>query len=130
MVMWMITVTWWVFRHKVGPAKLYSVIGRENLDLFRASIGDNDTIHDVQFTDPLSESYCDHLLFMVAFVLLSFGWIVLTGALIVFLADKIFNKIVCCRLCRDATHDQLPETDTEQVRLHSNNPNLSSTTDL
>eukprot|EP00092_Neocalanus_flemingeri_P064517 GFUD01078307.1.p1 GENE.GFUD01078307.1~~GFUD01078307.1.p1 ORF type:complete len:254 (+),score=57.10 GFUD01078307.1:437-1198(+) len=129
-VMWMITVSWWVFRHMIGPDKLYSIFSKEKLDTFRASLGDNDTIHDIQFANPLEDSYCDFLLYMVAFVLLSLGWIVLTGALIVFIADKIFNKIVCCRLCRDVTHDQLPETDTEQVRLHSNNPNLSSTTDL
>ena len=46
-VMWMITVTWWVFRHRIGPAKLHSILGKEVLDSFRASLGDNDTNHDV-----------------------------------------------------------------------------------
>ena len=45
--MWMITVTWWVFRHRIGPDKLYSIIGKEKLDTFRASLGDNDTIYHV-----------------------------------------------------------------------------------
>ena len=46
-MMWMITVTWWVFRHRIGPTKLHSILGKEVLDSFRASLGDNDTIHDV-----------------------------------------------------------------------------------
>ena len=46
-IMWMITVTWWVFRHKIGPDKLQTMIGKDVLDSFRASLGDNDTIHDV-----------------------------------------------------------------------------------
>ena len=46
-VMWMVTVTWWVFRHRIGPTKLHSIMGKEMLDSFRASLGDNDTIHDV-----------------------------------------------------------------------------------
>jgi len=117
-VMWMITVTWWVFRHRIGPDRLYSVLGREGLDSFRASLGDNDTIHDIQFTNPLEDSYCDRLLYMVAFVLLSAGWLVLLGALIVFIADKIFTKLLCCRLCRNITHDELSEYDEEQIRLN------------
>ena len=44
-VMWMITVTWWVFRHMVGPDNLYSIMSKDKLDSFRASLGDNDTIH-------------------------------------------------------------------------------------
>ena len=46
-IMWMITVTWWVFRHKIGPDKLQTMLGKDVLDSFRASLGDNDTIHDV-----------------------------------------------------------------------------------
>jgi hypothetical protein len=145
-MMWMITVTWWVFRHRIGPTKLHSILGKEVLDSFRASLGDNDTIHDVspykyflqgntflylfqiQFINPLSDSYCDHLLFMVSFVLLSCGWIVLTGALIVFIADKIFYKIVCCRLCKNITHQDQSEIEEDQVMLHSSDQTM--TTDL
>ena len=47
LVLWMVTVTWWVVRHFIGPDALYSVLGREGLDSFRASLGDNDTIHKV-----------------------------------------------------------------------------------
>ena len=47
MVMWMITVTWWVFRHRIGPDSLYSILGKEKLDKFRASLGDNDAIYKV-----------------------------------------------------------------------------------
>jgi len=124
-VMWMITVSWWVFRHRIGPENLYSILGKERLDNFRASLGDNDTIHDIQFTDIQASSYCDHFLYMLAFVLLSLGWIVLTGALIVFIADKIFNKLVCCRLCSNITHEDLSEDDEEQIKLHSNSTDLN-----
>ena len=47
LVLWMVTVTWWVVRHFIGPDALYSVLGKEGLDSFRASLGDNDTIHKV-----------------------------------------------------------------------------------
>ena len=47
MVMWLITVSWWVFRHRIGPNSLYSILGKEKLDNFRASLGDNDTIYNV-----------------------------------------------------------------------------------
>ena len=47
MVMWLITVSWWVFRHRIGPDTLYSILGKEKLDNFRASLGDNDTIYNV-----------------------------------------------------------------------------------
>ena len=30
-----------------------------NLSCFRASLGDNDTIHHIQFDNPEEESYCD-----------------------------------------------------------------------
>ena len=53
-VMWMITVTWWVFRHKIGPEKLHSMLGKEMLQSFRASLGDNDTIHDVSRSNKTS----------------------------------------------------------------------------
>eukprot|EP00092_Neocalanus_flemingeri_P016274 GFUD01017619.1.p1 GENE.GFUD01017619.1~~GFUD01017619.1.p1 ORF type:complete len:254 (+),score=57.18 GFUD01017619.1:296-1057(+) len=124
-VMWMITVTWWVFRHMIGPDRLHSILGKEGLDTFRASLGDNDTIHHVQFTDPQLSNYCDHLLYMVAFVLLSLGWIVLIIALFVFIADKIFNKLVCCRLCSNITHKDTSEDDEEQIRLHSNSNEMN-----
>jgi len=117
-MMWMITVTWWVFRHLVGPDNLYSLMSKDKLDAFRASLGDNDTIYQIQFDNPEESSYCDQLLYTVTFLLLSCGWVVLTGALFVFIADKIFNKIVCCRLCRNFNHHQLLETDEERTRLH------------
>jgi len=98
-VMWMVPVTWWVFRHRVGPDALYSLVGEEQLNNFRASLGDKDKIHVVQFTDPDRQDYCDRTLYMVAFVILTAGWLILACALIVFLVDKIFTKLVCCRLC-------------------------------
>jgi len=116
-VLWMITVTWWVFRHMIGPDALYSVLGKEKLDNFRASLGDNDTIHLVQFDFPAAESYCDQLLYMVTFILLSLGWVVLIGALIVFIVDKIFNKLVCCNLCSNISHDEVSEYDEEHASL-------------
>ena len=73
----------------------------------------------IQFTYPLETSYCDCVLYMVSFILLSLGWFVLTGALFVFIVDKIFNKLVCCRLCRDITKHNFSESDEEQVKLHS-----------
>jgi len=128
-IMWMITVTWWVFRHKIGPDKLQTMLGKDVLDSFRASLGDNDTIHDIQFTNPQYDSYCDRLLFMVSFVLLSCGWVVLIGALIVFIADKIFNKIVCCRLCQNISARNNSNREEEQVMLHSVE-NIISITEL
>ena len=53
LVMWLITVTWWVARHFIGPDTLYSILGREGLDNFRASLGDNDTIHNVKYRNIL-----------------------------------------------------------------------------
>ena len=47
MVMWLITVSWWVFRHRIGPDSLYAILGKEKLDNFRASLGDNDIIYNV-----------------------------------------------------------------------------------
>jgi len=118
-VMWMITVTWWVFRHRIGPDMLYYILSKEKLNTFRASLGDNDIIYHIQFTDPLEESYCDCLLYMVSIILLSLGWIVLIGTLFVFVADKILIKLVFCRLCTDITRPNFSESDEEQVRLHS-----------
>ena len=65
---------------------------------------------------------------MFTFVLLTLGWIVLSGALIVFIADKAFNKIVCCRLCSNISGDDVSEADEEQFRLnsHSKDPTISS----
>jgi len=121
-VMWMVPVTWWVFRHRIGPDTLYSLLGEEKLNNFRASLGDNDTIHVVQFTNPEAADYCDRTLYMVAFVILSAGWLILLSALVVFIVDKILNQIVCCHLCRAAQGQvHLSECgDEEQIRLHSN----------
>ena len=58
LVLWMVTVTWWVVRHFIGPDALYSVLGREGLDSFRASLGDNDTIHKVQSRKRLPQLDC------------------------------------------------------------------------
>ena len=61
---------------------------------------------------------------MFAFILLSLGWIVLLGALVVFLVDKIVSKIVCCRLCRSAAPLTLQNSDADQeesVHLNKNN---------
>jgi len=116
-VLWMITVTWWVARHMVGPEPLYSVLGREGLDNFRASLGDNDTIHNVQWTDPEQDNYCDGLLYLFTFVLLCLCWFLLLATVIVFLVDKILNKIVCCKLCTSISSDQ--GSDEETVKLQS-----------
>ena len=116
-VLWMITVTWWVGRHMVGPEPLYSVLGREGLDTFRASLGDNDTIHNIQWSDPSTEDYCDGLLYLFPFVLLCLCWFLLLATLLVFLVDKILNKIVCCKLCSSITTDQA--SDEETVKLQS-----------
>ena len=117
----MVTVSWWVMRHFVGPETLYSLLGREGLDNFRASLGDNDTIHNVQWTDGEAGDYCDKLLYLTTFSLLILGWIVLTLALLVFLADKIVNKLLCCRLCtgiKDHVDGERGEED-ERVQLRS-----------
>ena len=117
-VLWMITVTWWVFRHMIGPQPLYSVLGKEGLDNFRASLGDNDTIHNVQWSDPETEDYCDGLLYLFTFVLLCLCWFILVGTVLVFLVDKILNKIVCCKLCKNI-RDQPTGDDEETVKLQS-----------
>ena len=46
-VMWMVTVTWWVFRHRIGPEALTRVLGEDIMVNFRAALGDKDIIHDV-----------------------------------------------------------------------------------
>ena len=48
-VMWMVTVTWWVFRHRIGPEALTRVLGEDIMVNFRAALGDTDTIHDVSY---------------------------------------------------------------------------------
>jgi len=124
-VMWMVPVTWWVFRHRVGPDALYSLVGEEQLNNFRASLGDKDVIHVVQFTDPDAQDYCDRTLYMVAFVILTAGWIILACALIVFLVDKIFTKLVCCRLCSNLGGDRSDEEEgdeDERIKLHTQQP--------
>ena len=52
------------------------MVGEEQLNNFRASLGDKDEIHVVQFTDPDRQDYCDRTLYMVAFVILTAGWLV------------------------------------------------------
>jgi hypothetical protein len=61
-------------RHRIGPDSLYSLLGEEKLNNFRASLGDKDVIHVVQFDDPSGVDYCDRTLYMVAFVILTAGW--------------------------------------------------------
>ena len=87
------------------------------------------TLFQIQFSNPEYDSYCDRLLFMVSFVLLSCGWVVLSGALIVFVADKIFNKIVCCRLCQNISARD-SDREEEEVMLDSSENLLTTTTDL
>jgi len=115
-ILWMITVSWWVFRHRVAN-ELYDLIGQENLDSFRFSLGDNDTIHNIQFDDPDQESYCDRLLYELSFALLSAGWLILAGALIVFIIGKICCSIICCGLCRNLEHRPAGGDNDEEVRL-------------
>merc|ERR550519_848172 len=111
-VLWLVTGTWWVARH---------MIGQDGLDSVRASLGDNDTIHQVQWTDPGEEDYCDQLLYLVTFVLLVLGWLVLLVTLTVFLADKILNKLVCCKLCSSLQRDRAGAVqDEETVKLSDN----------
>ena len=74
-----------LFRHRVGPDALYSLVGEEQLNNFRASLGDKDVIHVVQFTDPGAQDYCDRTLYMVAFVILTAGWLVDHFTLILYL---------------------------------------------
>lgn len=57
----------------------------------------------------------------VAFLTYLLFRIILACALIIFIADKIFNKLVCCRLCRSFGHnDSIDEQDEEMVALHMN----------
>jgi len=129
LVMWLITVTWWVARHFIGPDTLYSILGREGLDNFRASLGDNDTIHNIQWKDESEPDYCDQVLYLTTFSLLMLAWLVLIFILLVFLADKIFNKLICCSLCSSINNKIEDEdrheldghgTDEENVKLKSN----------
>jgi len=99
-IIWMITVSWWVFRHWVGPGALSQFLG-DNLEGFRAALGDTDTIHQVQFADPDRADYCDRLLYLTAFATLSIGWLLLFGALLVLITDKILSKLICRSLCKD-----------------------------
>jgi hypothetical protein len=61
-------------RHRIGPDSLNSLLGEDKLNNFRASLGDKDVIHVVQFDDPSGVDYCDQTLYMVAFVILTAGW--------------------------------------------------------
>ena len=47
-IMWMVTVTWWVFRHKVGPEALNDILGEEIMVNFRKALGDTDKIYNVR----------------------------------------------------------------------------------
>ena len=40
-------------------------------------------------------------------------------ALIVFVADKIFNKLVCCSLCQGLGDNLSNSEDEEQMQLHN-----------
>lgn len=117
-VLWLITVTWWVMRHRVAD-HLYEAFGEANVDNFRASLGDNDTIHDIQFSDSELPSYCNAVLYEVAFVLLSVGWFLLVAALVVVLVGKIVYNILCCRLCLNlevhGSHEELETSDVEFI---------------
>ena len=77
----------------------------------------------IQWTEPGKEDYCDKLLYLVTFSCLVLGWVVLVISLLVFLADKIFNKLLCCTLCSSMTGDDKVDAgdDEEQVRLRSRN---------
>lgn len=114
-VIWMITVSWWVFRHWVGPEALSTILG-ENLKGFRAALGDTDTIHLVQFSDPHRADYCDRLLYLTAFTTLSIGWLLLFGALVVFITDKILSKLICRSHCREKVYRD-EEVDPEEEGL-------------
>jgi len=117
-VLWMVTVSWWVFRHWVGQESLHSILG-ESLADFRAALGDRDRIHLVQFEEPSREDYCDPTLYLVAASTLSIGWLLLFGALVVFLVDKVLSKLVCCNLCGDNTRRVCPGTlEEEEEELH------------
>ena len=45
----LVTVIWWVARHMIGPDALYSVLDQDGLDSFFASLGDNNTVHQVEW---------------------------------------------------------------------------------
>ena len=80
----------------------------------------------IQWTQPGEEDYCDKLLYLVSFSCLMVGWVVLLVSVLVFLADKIFNKLLCCTLCSSMaivkvdTVDRGLGDDEEQVKLQSN----------
>jgi len=83
---------------------------------FRAALGDNDTIHLVQFDNPQRADYCDRLLYLTAFTTLSIGWLLLFGALVVFITDKILSKLICRSLCREKAYRD-EEVDPEEEGL-------------
>ena len=68
---------------------------------------------------------------MFAFVLLSLGWVVLLGALVVFIVDKIVSKIVCCRLCRNVSDiETSPGPDPSETVHLNKNISLESAVDV
>ena len=42
-------MTWWLARHMIGPDALYSVLDQDGLDSFFALLGDNNTVHQVEW---------------------------------------------------------------------------------
>ena len=73
----------------------------------------------VQWSEPDSAEgdYCDPLLYLTTFSVLALGWLVLTASLLVFLADKILTKLLCCRLC--SALDSVDGAAEERVQLQS-----------
>ena len=121
--------------HRIGPDRLNSLLGADIMENFRHALGDNDKIHlvsiagdapsyltlylQIQFTNQNIDSYCDKTLFMFGFFLLCLGWIILLGAVLVFLVDKIVSNIVCCRLCRNMNSSS-DDDQAERVFLNKN----------
>ena len=75
----------------------------------------------VQWSEPNSAEgdYCDPLLYLTTFSVLALGWLVLTISLLVFLADKILTKLLCCRLCSALDSVDGAEVEEERVQLRS-----------
>jgi len=129
MVMWLVTVSWWVLRHKLGPETLYSVLGEQSLNNFRSSLGDTDIIYNVQFVNPEVSSYCEWFLYTISSSLLCIGWIILIISLIVFIVDKLLTKIVFCKLCRNMTINS-SGTEEEQRIIQSQDFHANYTVDV
>ena len=84
----------------------------------------------MQWTDPGEEDYCDQLLYLLTFVLLVLGRLVLLVNLTVFLACISFGfhcihsfsyPLVCCKLCSSMQRDRAGAgRDEENVKLSDN----------